>query len=103
MAGPLEDLWGELEAAVREGAGRTAQGDLETARECARIVLSVGSKLHARLGILVDFRSDAKWRGEVDRALARRRPGPAELPGQQSIADAPAEPPARGKRPRKGE
>lgn len=85
MASPLDELWAVLEAAVREGAARTLQGDLDTARDCARQVLSAGSKLHARLGILVDFRNDAAWAGQVDRALGRAREPKPELPGQGDL------------------
>lgn len=74
-------------------------GDAETARDAARAVLSWGSKLHTRLGILVEFRRDAGMAAEVDRALVRARQLKPEIPGQSSIADAvpPAPPKRRGK------
>jgi len=97
MAESLTDLWLMIAAAVQRGQSAAAEGDLETAREVARVILSAGSKLHARLGILVDLSKEAGWRAEVDRAVQRQAQKP-ELDGQMSIADAPPQDTTRPRR-----
>lgn len=62
-----------------------SDGRAEEAREAARQVLSLGSKIHQRLGVLVDIDREARWRAEVDRAIKSQ---PKQLPGQVSIDDA---------------
>ena len=119
MNASLGELYSQLNAALTSSVEAVEGGDLELAREGARIILSAGSKLHARLGILVDMRGDANWRAEVDRALRRAAAAkPPEIPGQASLAEVdvvhpqrPDQPPSRlgkpesepkGKRPRRG-
>lgn len=102
MAEGVQELARMVVAAATSAAAAYEHGDLDTAREGARVVLSAGSKLHARLGILVELRNDGIWSAEVDRALRKAKAPPAELDGQASIDDVLPTPPARGKRPRKG-
>lgn len=102
MANEVTEL---ADAVVRAGSGIARsyeEGDLDTARELARLVLSAGSKLHARLGILQDLRREGIWTAAVDRAL-RRPELPPEIPGQESLpvpTPEPKKPPTR--RGRKG-
>lgn len=93
----LRDLWRVLIALTGEGAHASEQGDLETARERARLILSAAAKLHQRLAILVDMRRSGEWTAEVDRAISRRA---EEIPGQQSFSDAPR-PTSSGRRTKK--
>lgn len=102
MANEVTDL---ADAIVRAGSGIAhsyEEGDLDTARELARLVLSAGSKLHARLGILQDLRREGIWTAAVDRAVRKAEP-PPEIPGQESLpvpTPEPKKPPTR--RGRKG-
>jgi hypothetical protein len=86
----MDDLWVALSAAAETGRRAADAGDWATAREAARVVLSAGSKLHAKLGILVDLRDDAAWKAAVDRTLAKERrqrlgDGPQPIPGDQQL------------------
>lgn len=85
-AGPLVDLYRILGAAVKHGEDAWLRGDMDVARDSARIVLSAGSKLHARLGILVDLKAEGLLGGGSDAALDRAQNNrPLPIPGQQKL------------------
>jgi hypothetical protein len=98
MAESVRDLCVAVSAAAHVCENAYTEGGLETAQEAARAILSAGSKLHARLGVLVDLRDDAGWRAAVDRAVKRTPPPKPELVGQTSLAETLAPPAPKPKR-----
>lgn len=81
----LDELYRGIGAAVAVCQSAYGDGDLVRALEGARIVLSLGSKLHARFAMLSELSAEGYWTAEVDRAVRRAE---KETPGQLSIEDA---------------
>lgn len=97
MSDTLQDLARYVQTAATELAAAVQEGDHERAKASAREVLSAGSKVHQRLGILVEIDREARWMASVDRAARAAKP---EVPGQLSIQDAIAKV-SKARKPRK--
>lgn len=85
MGEKLVDVLAALDAAVNTLGELLRERDWVAAREASRAVLSSGSKLHARLTVMVDLGDEATWFAAVDKAVARGQA--AEVAGQASIDD----------------
>lgn len=62
------------------------QRSFDGAKECVRRIMALASKLYGRLSFLAELEADARFVGEVDRALARaERSAPKPIPGDTPL------------------
>lgn len=104
MGETLHEMVRQLRAAAAECSDAVDVEAWPRAKELARVCLSAGSKVHARLAVMAELQDEARWMAAVDRALPKP---PREVDGQMTIADAiksaQAKPkPVKPRAPRKG-
>ena len=102
MRESLQEMFNGIEAATLVSRDRCEAGDYEAAVRSLGALLSYGSKLHARVRLLVEMAQDAaieaRARAEVDRAVAM---GPAPMNGEVELPF-PTRKATRGGKGRKG-
>lgn len=109
MAESLAELHAAALAAISDARVHAEERDWGKAREAARELLSVGSKLHAKLSVIADLQGDADFVADAFRELTgRAKPaGPEPIPGDTPLPfpSSNGTPPRRGRGkggPRKG-